>query len=291
MKLMCMIGLVTAVASLSAQQFEAASIRVNNGPLTPGSVGFHGGPGTDDPGRITWRGLPLSGLISQAYEVDGDQISGRSEDLRDDRFTLTATFPPTTTKEQFQVMLQNFLAERFHLAMHHETREVPGYEMTLASGVPKFPKWTADPNVPARLGGQHLQAGQGGFDWTVKRQPPIIHVTSRESMTEFAKELPGLWFMAENTRGDTDRDERVRAGFGGGPKEPKPRFVDKTGLAGEYELIFDYEGAMVPGRPSAGGPTLFEALEKQLGLRLGKVKRIPLDVLVIDHADRLPTEN
>jgi uncharacterized protein (TIGR03435 family) len=268
--------------------FEAASIRVDKEPFGPGSVGVHGGPGTDDPGRITWRGLRLGGLINQAYDVDGDQVSGRASDLNGDRFIVTAIFPPTTTKEQFRMMLQSFLAERFHLVLHHETREVPGYEITILPGGPKFPTWTPDPNVPPQTG--RLQPGQSGFDWKTTRQPPSIHVTNRQSMAEFAKELPGLWYYAENTRGDADRDERVRATLRGAGKLDLPRFVDKTGLTGEYELVFDFEGAMVPGRPSAGGTTLAEALEK-LGLRLTKVKRVTLDVLVIDHADRVPAEN
>jgi uncharacterized protein (TIGR03435 family) len=279
-------------AAPAGPAFEAASLKVDNGPLVPGSVGMRGGPGTEDPGRITWRGLPLSALIIQAYDVDGDRLFGRTQNIDRDRFILTATFPPNTTKQQFCAMLQNLLAERFHLVLHRESKEVPGYDVTLAAGGRKFGEWHSDPDVPARISGQRLQAGQGGFGYTVTRTPPMIHVTSRESMAEFCEDLPGLWFLAENTRGDADRDDRVMAALRNqGPVEPKPRFVDKTGLTGEYELRFDYEGGLIPGRPSAGGPTLFEALEKQLGLKLVKVKRVPVDVLVIDRVDPGPTGN
>jgi uncharacterized protein (TIGR03435 family) len=93
---------------------------------------------------------------------------------------------------------------------------------------------------------------------------------------------------------------------------PKPRVADKTGLTGIYEFKVGFEASsrissgsplgpppVAPGAdaagnlgdPGAGGPTVFGALEKQLGLRLVKTKGVPVDVIVIDQADKLPTEN
>jgi uncharacterized protein (TIGR03435 family) len=275
---------ILALGLMAAQrpEFEAASIRLDNGPFVPGIKVIQGGPGTDDPGRITYRRMQLAALIYQAYDVSGDQVIGITGNPQSERFMVTAAFPRTTTKEQFRAMLQNLLADRFHLALHRETRDFPGYEVMVAAGGPKFQTWNPDPNAVARIPGSRLQPGQSGFDWIVKRDPPMIHVISRQSMADFALELPGISYMAQNARGDSDSD----------PQESvMPRFVDKTGLSGLQDLNFDFEGAMVPGRPSAGGPTLAEALEKQLGLKLVKVKRVPVDVLVIDHADKLPTEN
>jgi uncharacterized protein (TIGR03435 family) len=84
-----------------------------------------------------------------------------------------------------------------------------------------------------------------------------------------------------------------------------PRVADKTGLTGVYEIKLEFEGtAVVPGSlpvmqntPSAAsdpgpvGATLFTALENQLGLKLIKAKDVPVDVLVIDHVDKVPVEN
>jgi hypothetical protein len=86
----------------------------------------------------------------------------------------------------------------------------------LRPGGAKFGGWTPDPGVPARIPGQRLQPGQGGFDYKVTRTPPMIHVTNRQSMAEFARELPALCLMGENTRGDADRDERAGASLRGG---------------------------------------------------------------------------
>lgn len=120
----------------------------------------------------------------------------------------------------------------------------------------------------------------------------MVRSTNRETMADFAKALGGLINMANS----------IPSGA------PAPRVADKTGLAGVYEFRLEFEGtAAVSGTlppippsagpelitpdPGAGGPTLFTALEKQLGLKLVKAKSVPVDVLVIDRLDKMPTEN
>ena len=275
-------------------QFDVASVKVDDGPMVPRVSGrVTGGPGTEDPGRITYKQVPLVLLINQAYDVTGDQISGRTDGVFGARFTITAAFSPTTTKEQFRVMLRNLLADRFHLALHHETRSFPGYELVVAAGGPKFHSWTPDPNAEPRIPGKPLQPGQrGGFYWSVTPKPPMIHMVSRQTMADFANDLRAPCSSTRITRGDGDRDEGLMASLRGGFALPVvlPRFIDKTGLTGPYEINFEFEGAMLP-RASEGGVTLPDALEKQLGLKLVKVKTVPVDVLVIDNIDKVPTEN
>ena len=79
---------------------------------------------------------------------------------------------------------------------------------------------------------------------------------------------------------------------------PNPRVVDKTGLAGLYQFRLEFEGNVPapPGNadaiePGSGGQNLFNALEKQLGLRLLRSKGVPVDVVVIDKIDRTPVAN
>ncbi len=75
---------------------------------------------------------------------------------------------------------------------------------------------------------------------------------------------------------------------------------DKTGLTGLYEFRLEFEGTTaIPGAapppavdaldPGAGGPNLFTALEKQLGLKLVKMKAVPVDLLIVDRLDKTPT--
>lgn len=103
--------------------FDAASVKPA-GPFVPGEMGgMRGGPGTGDPGRITIPRATLSDLLARAYDVWLDQISGPAwlNDRSADAYRIDATLPPNTTTEQFRLMLQNLLAERFHLRLHHET--------------------------------------------------------------------------------------------------------------------------------------------------------------------------
>lgn len=90
-----------------------------------------GGPGTNDPGRFRATRIGMSDLLARAFDVSTDQLAGPAW-LRDfasmDFYTVVATMPPDTPKEQFQKMLQNLLVERFHLVFHRETRNFPGYE-------------------------------------------------------------------------------------------------------------------------------------------------------------------
>ena len=104
--------------------FDAASVKPA-GPLVPGATGgMRGGPGTGDPGRITIPRATMSDLLAQAYDVWLDQISGPEwlNDRSANAYRIDATLPPNTTSEKFRLMLQNLLAERFHLRLRHETK-------------------------------------------------------------------------------------------------------------------------------------------------------------------------
>src|ERR1019366_4082456 len=131
---------LAAQAADSNVAFEAASVKPA-GPFVPGEMGgIRGGPGTDDPGRITAPRATLSDLLARAYDVWLDQISGPAwlNDRSAYGYRIDATLPPNATTEQFRLMLQNLLAERFHLRLHHETKTRPGYELVVASGGPKL---------------------------------------------------------------------------------------------------------------------------------------------------------
>lgn len=109
----------------SGQEFDEASIRpspemnTSNGPV---SFGSRGGPGTEDPGRYWCNFCEVSDLISMAYAVPEYRIAS-TKHLPAGRFHVIATIPPGATRDQFRVMLQNLLAERFGLRVHHEQRQ------------------------------------------------------------------------------------------------------------------------------------------------------------------------
>jgi uncharacterized protein (TIGR03435 family) len=89
-----------------------------------------GGPGTGDPGRVSIENYPLESLILEAYDIRTFQITGPDWLIGNfgptaARFDVTATIPPGATREQFRQMLQDLLAKRFKLAIHHEMKEMP----------------------------------------------------------------------------------------------------------------------------------------------------------------------
>ncbi len=122
--------------------FEAASVKPAAAPVPDGRgrimiAGPSGGPGTKDPGRIRYPFMNLKQLLTTAYDVKAYQISGPAW-LDSERYDITATMAPGTTKEQFQVMLQNLLAERFKVAIHRETKELPMYSLVVAKSGSKL---------------------------------------------------------------------------------------------------------------------------------------------------------
>jgi len=286
-------------------EFEVASVK----PVSPDSTvetASFGGPGTSDPELVTYGRTWLRNLVSDAYGVRYDQVSV-PDGMKAEAYSIVAKIPPNTTKDQFNLMLRNLLAERFHLTLHHETKVRPVYILSVAPGGPKLRPASAEPNAatvastapPCEGSGKNrfpgLRPGRTeSHDWC----PGVAYYTYRQTMAEFAL---GLGYLVSMSNGDGI--------LGKGP--PAPFVVDETGLTERFEFTLEFAGSVLPsspaltaallGRPvdevtpppnsnTPSGPDLFRALEKQLGLKLEKGKR-PVDFLVIDHADKVPTEN
>ncbi len=219
-------------------------------------MGARGGPGTPDPAQITYTNFTLKDLLVNAYHVANYQISGPGW-LDTERYDVAAKIPPDTSKEQFALMLQKLLAERFKVTLHREMKDLPLYELVMAKNGPKLKPWVEDPNGPA----------QPSTEMTV-RKGRYRMVASKQSV----EKLVG-WLAIQL----------------GHP------VVDKTGLTGEYNytLEFSPEGVGPPAANPAGDPdvpSLPAAVQDQLGLKLEQ-KKAPLDLLIIDRADKVPTEN
>ncbi|HVW08308.1 MAG TPA: TIGR03435 family protein, partial [Bryobacteraceae bacterium] len=207
----------------------------------------------------------------------------------EDHFTITATLSKTATRAELKEMLQGLLRDRFHLAAHHETRLFPGYELRVGSHGPKMKEWVRDPNAewrkapPPDQGFPQLPPTViGGISAPSSPEDHAIRATYRQTMGDFAKALGRVIGSVTGTSGGAFA----------------PEVVDKTGLEGIYEFRLEYDGSALSGAaatdgPStpSGAPNLFTAIENQLGLRLVKSEGVPVDVLVIDHIDKRPTEN
>jgi uncharacterized protein (TIGR03435 family) len=276
--------------------FEVASVKLAAPPPADGKifVGSRGGPGTPDPGQITWTNATLKTLLTIAYGVKPYQVNCPAW-LDTERYDIIANVPEGATKEQVNVMWRNLLKERFGMVVHHESREFEVDELVVAKGGSKLKETTLDLNAPPPSG-----APQG---------PPKLN---KDGIPELNR--PGLMMMGLN--GPTGPISRMMArawtlsGLATvlGNQLNRP-VVDKTGLTGKYDFNLEYTpdlsrlpppqpGLAGPG-PAAGAPgteasepgsNLAAAIQQQLGLRLapGKAK---LDVVVVDKADKVPTAN
>src|SRR6202050_2161745 len=145
------------VAPIKPAAPPAASMGPGGGMKIAIRMGSQGGPGTSDPGQITYSSMPIKSLLVTAYGVKTYQVSGPSW-MDTERFDIVAKVPPGATKDDVKLMLQNLLAERFKLTLHREKKELPMYALMVAKNGPKLKesppddpdaKDAADPQDPA----------------------------------------------------------------------------------------------------------------------------------------------
>jgi len=274
--MLCASGWAYSQSANSQPAFEVASIKpsalTGRGPFI---TRMDGGPGTDDPGRVTIEHYMLVGLIAAAYQVESYRVSGPSwlEEARETQFDITAKVPDGTTKEQIPLMMQNLLAERFHLTVHREKKEGNVYELVVAKNVPKLKESAKKPapqDGPQPPSGPP-KLGPDGFPTL----PP-----GRGFRMAMMKDRAAAQFT-DATMGEL---VGLLAGQLGRP------VTDATGLKGKYDFSLRWatEGFGKPGDDP--GPTIFGAVQEQLGLKLEQKKGL-IDMIVIDHIDRVPTEN
>ena len=300
----------TGLASVAeGQTFDVASVKLFNQQIQQPYT-ITGGPGTSDPSRFRAPRIAMVNLLARAFEVSTDQITGPAwlRDVSANTYTVIATMASDTTKEQFRKMLQNLLAERFHLVFHRETRNFPGYALVVDKGGPKFKE--VDSTVPADAAPDTrlmVVFGTGSDDFPTLPPGPRTMTLVRgdgqrtkyqeRTMAEF---VSNLGFLIGSSQGKSVLDGYVQ-----------PRVVDQTGLSGRYTFILEYDSAAnlaLSNRFPAGGdsdtaigtpppasdpgsglPTIFVAIQKQLGLRLDKKSDVPLDMIVVESVDKVPT--
>ncbi|MGA3185538.1 MAG: TIGR03435 family protein [Bryobacteraceae bacterium] len=234
--------LILSIAAAQTPQFEVASIKAVS-PEVPFTVRLSGGPGTPDPGLFTCENFNLSNLITIAYSIDSTQYSGPSW-MNSAQFNISAKVPEGATRQQFNQMLQNLLADRFQLKFHYEKKEMTQQTLVVGKSGAKLKKSEAS-EVSMRKSSEDGQTIMRAVD---------------ASMTQLAGQLSG---------------------------ELNQRVIDATGLPGNYDFTMHWtEGTSA----EEGGSPLYEALEKQLGLKLEK-KKVLVDMLVVDHIEKAPTEN
>jgi uncharacterized protein (TIGR03435 family) len=255
-------------------QFEVASIR----PSTAGTYG-----------QVSMRQFALKDELAVAFNLKQYQISG-PDWLATQKYDIVAKLPDGAPRDQVRAMLQALLADRFQMKTHHETRDFPVYALVVSKSGLKMNELPADPadagkerpavnvSVTGGRGGVVANYGNGSF------------FSLGENRIEGKK--MAMSFVAD-----------MLSRF-----EDKP-VVDMTELKGYYDLTLnfteeDYHAMLIRAAIASGvalppeaiqamerasGDSLFSALQA-LGLKL-ESRKAPLDVLVIDHMEKAPTEN
>ncbi len=288
------LGALSATRSVAASQaqipggippvYEAVSIKPisiqpNESANRAASMGF-----TAD--KFSATHVTLQTLIKAAYKVEDNQISGAPNWLTTEKFDIGAKWDKSVvdalqglSENQLIVerrrMLQEFLADRFKLALHREFQHFPAYDLVIAKNGPKFqeakpgdtyPNGFKDSDGVARAGLMYLAKGQ------LTGQGVPIALLVRKLSGELSRESGGSIIQ------------------------------DKTGLNGNYDFTLHWTPgesqdsifrAAEGGQPGAGrqassesaATSIFTALQEQLGLKL-EAQSGPADILVIDHAEK-----
>jgi uncharacterized protein (TIGR03435 family) len=236
--------------------FEVASVRVSQGGrVNQGGRGLGLGFRPENiqvtPGSVTMRNSNLKSAIGWAYHVMDYQVSG-PDWLQSERYDIVAKAAGPATEEQLRPMMQTLLAERFKLELHHQTKELPAYVLLVAKNGPKFHESETE-------GESAIQPDQKRMSVTVQRTPLLQLV-----------ELLSNIFRAP--------------------------VVDMTGLTGRYDITINLAKYISEMQPVPGGAPpdplslITMGLQEEFGLKL-ESKKVSLDLLIIDRAEKAPVEN
>jgi uncharacterized protein (TIGR03435 family) len=273
-----------ALGALQGQplQFEVASVR----PTPPGdqnvvNIGLH-----MDGSQASINAFTMRQDIAVAYEVRPNRVVGGPDWITSERFDIRATLPAGSSTKQIPEMLRGLLAERFALKLHRGQKELQVYALSLGSK-PLTLKQSAD---------QDTGTGDVNIAATGSSEGVAVNLGGGASYTFTNNKFVGRKLTMARLVNSLDLYMNLPV-------------VDNTKLTGFYDLSLeitneDYRamlaraamanGIVLPPQAqqfadSATTPSLFEAIEK-LGLKL-EVRRLPMDVLIVDDINRTPTEN
>jgi uncharacterized protein (TIGR03435 family) len=255
-----LLGLLTIMPGLALlPKFELADVHVS--PTARGFAQNFGGVLRN--GRYVNRDATMLNLIEAAYGVKEDTVAGGPGWMSSDLFDVIAKVPDGTTMANANLMLQALLAERFKLVARNDTHPVPRYVLSVGKGSKLKPvSGSGDPGCkPKGQGG-----GRGG-PGDLASQPNIevsCHDLTAQAIADNLHQMAG---------GYLDHD-----------------VIDSTKLEGSWDFDLEWTGRGALAAKGSEGISIFDAVEKQLGLKL-ELKNIPQPSLVIESVNRKPSEN
>jgi len=256
--------LVFDVASIKAADPDARGMYVRSSPG----------------GRFNVNNMTLKELIVFAWRVQPYQVAGGPSWLDSAHFDVSAKAEKTFQPGELAVAVQSLLADRFQLAIHKEARELPIYALVLA-------------RKDGKLGPQLIEQKEGSCTPYDPQKPPAPAEPGKPPELRCG----GMWMSPREVHASgipISQLVPLLARF------LSRTVVDKTGLAGKYDVTLHWTpddmqlaqlsaDAPKPASSDTGGPSMFTALQEQLGLKLESQKG-PVEMLVIDRAEK-PSEN
>ncbi len=209
-------------------------------------------------------------LIQAAYGVTEGAIAGGPSWLRSDLFDIVAKVPEGTTPATANLMLQTLLADRFQLVIHKGTHAEPRYILSVAKSGSKLKRAAPSADSGCR---QQLTGGTGGRGAPVSaaslpNMKVICHNLTTQQLTNTLRQMAGSY-------NDTYLDHEV---------------IDSTKLEGAWDFDLEFTPIGILGDKGRDGITIFDAVNKQLGLNL-ELQDVPVPVLVVASVNRKPTAN
>jgi len=208
---------------------------------------------TSPGGKFRASATTLKFLLEWAYGIQPSQHSGGPSWIGTDRYDIVAKAEGNATDAQIKLMVQTLLADRFKLRLHHERKELSAYVISVGKSAPKLVPSKADEIHALRF------APQTGQDQkTVSYRVLATRYTLTQLTDAFARQMGSI-------------------------------ILNQTGLDGEYDFTLDLTPDET--RPNPLDPTLLiTAMREQLGLTL-KSQKAPVDILVVDSAERVVAGN
>ena|SRR5215472_347003 len=237
-----------------APAFDVASVRVSQ-------IGKAGGEGSRrervsvTPDAVNMVNVSFRSATRWAYHVMDYQVSG-PDWINVERYDITAKAAGQVPEDQLRTMMQTLLAERFKLVTHHQTKEMQAYLLQVAKGGPKFKESAA--------------AGEPDIK---PDQRTMTIVAQRTPMSQLVDGLVNVF---------------------------RAPVIDQTGLTGKYDVTINAAKYLADIGPKEGGTggtapmdpqaIIMRGLQEELGLKL-EAKKMPVELVVIDRAEKVPAEN
>jgi len=241
--------------SPAAPTFELADVHSSAKTTTPN---FTGGSLRGD--RYLLHNATMVDMIALAYGVEDDKVLSGPSWLDIDRFDVSARAPRDTSPDDIKLMLRALLADRFHLVTHNDTHPLPSFVLRADKSSPKLKpsngsaksECISTPNAPS----------------TPEGAVPYNYVTCTNlTLDQIAKYLHDM-----------------ASGYLTNP------VVNATGIQGSWDFDIHWTSRGSLAKAGADGISIFDAVQKQLGLKLAP-EQYPTPVIVVDKVDEKPTPN